>query len=194
MQIRSNKTEWGVVAKFLHWSMALGVLVLLALGLAMTRLLEHDLALRFDAYQLHKSIGFVFLCFAIVRVGWRGSSRQRPGSSTASPFERRLAAGVHLALYAAMVVMPVTGLLAASASPLAIPTVVFGVLALPELVGPDRRLAELFGTAHAWTALLLTAALTLHLAGALWHRLALRDDVLRRMLPGRAAATSSDPT
>lgn len=192
MLIHSIETDWGAVAKSLHWSMAIGILVMLALGVAMTRMFEHDLALKFTAFQLHKSIGFVLLCLAVVRVGWRGSSRRRPRLSMATRRpERWLAEGVHIAFYLAMIAMPVTGLLTASASPLAIPTVVFGVLTLPRLIEPDARLAELFGTAHAWTALLLATALVLHVAGAIWHRLVLRDDVLRRMLPCRASPIPS---
>ncbi|MFC6671143.1 cytochrome b [Marinobacterium aestuariivivens] len=62
----------------------------------------------------------------------------------------------------------------------------FGLFTWPDLVEPDKALAGMTKTIHASLAGLLLLTLLLHVAGALRHHFWLRDDVLRRMLPGQA--------
>lgn len=110
----------------------------------------------------------------VARIGYRPPTEPQSWSE-------RLAALVHLALYAIMIAMPILGWVALSADGKPIP---FFGLELPPLVGPDKALAEqveeiheLVGTAGYWLA-------GLHAAAALFHHYVLRDGVLRRMLPG----------
>ena len=80
--------------------------------------------------------------------------------------------------------MPITGWLTASASPLGIPTIVFGLFQLPNPVGPNATLEGVMSFVHGTLALLLVLLLALHVGAALKHHFVLRDDVLARMLPG----------
>lgn len=196
MQWRSTTEDWGAVAKLLHWAMAVCIMLMIVMGVAMRWFLGGDLALQFTAYQLHKSFGFLLLLFALARLLWRLSAKAVPAASlTAKAYERWLANAVHVALYAAMFGMPISGLLATSASPLNIPTVIFGLFTLPRPIGPNAALATRFSGIHLGLACLLVAALSLHVAAALWHLVVLRDDVLQRMAPGgrRSLAAASLP-
>jgi cytochrome b561 len=65
------------------------------------------------------------------------------------------------------------------------PVVLFGVLPLPDLVGPDKALAELIKPWHEIAAWALAALAALHVAAALKHQLIDRDGLINRMLPGR---------
>jgi hypothetical protein len=60
MMLRNPRESWGGVAKTLHWSAAALVLAMLGLGLTMV---HGDLGAgaKFEAYQLHKSTGFLVL-------------------------------------------------------------------------------------------------------------------------------------
>ena len=66
--------------------------------------------------------------------------------------------------------------------------VLFGHGALPAdfWVFPIRTVHYLFSR-------LLVALIALHVAGALYHTLILKDGLLRRMVFGRRAATETDP-
>jgi cytochrome b561 len=98
----------------------------------------------------------------------------------------RLAAKLsHLALYLLLFAQPVIGLLHSGAANF--PVVVFDLVTLPALVGPDEDLKRLAGRLHWLTAWAILALIALHVAAALRHHLLLKDGVLRRMLPGRAA-------
>lgn len=85
-----------------------------------------------------------------------------------------------------------------SLSPFNIPSVLYGFAPWPHLplapLLPDAAAAEgVLKLVHACGAWLMTALLGLHVAAALRHHLILRDDVLRRMLPGRGASTPPEP-
>lgn len=185
MQWRSTKKDWGAVAKLLHWAMAACILIMIVMGIMMKWYLAGDQVRQFQAYQLHKSFGFVLLLFAVARLLWRLSAKAIPAAPPAAkPHERWLANAVHAALYVAMIGMPISGLLATSAAPRNVPTVIFGVLTLPRLIGPDEGLATLFFTMHFLLACLLVISVLLHVAGAIRHAVVLRDGVVQRMAPG----------
>jgi cytochrome b561 len=86
--------------------------------------------------------------------------------------------------------MPLTGWVIVSASPLGIPTVLYGIVPLPHIgfvAGHPQKAA--IETAASWAhwglAIFAATLIVLHMAAALWHHFAKRDDVLTRMLPSR---------
>jgi cytochrome b561 len=192
---RSGGRTWGAIAKLLHWAIAVCIMIMIVMGIMMKWFLAGDQASQFQAYQLQKSFGFLLLLFALARLLWRLSAKAVPAASVAAKrHEHWLAKGVHAALYVAMIGMPISGLLATSASPMNVPTVIFGVLTLPRPIGPDAALATLSSGIHFWLACLLVVSVSLHVAGAIRHAVVLRDGVLQRMAPGgRSLGAASNP-
>ena len=97
--------------------------------------------------------------------------------------------GTHVLLYVLMIGMPLVGWALVSASPLNIPTVLFGVIPWPHLpifsdLHDKAHVAPVLGMIHAYGAYVLIALLLLHAGAALRHHLVMRDEVLRRMIPG----------
>ena len=157
------------------------------MGLAMTHL-NIPILLKFQLYQLHKSVGITVLLAVPLRIIWRLMHRP-PALPTEMPLvERRAAEGTHIALYAIMLALPLTGWALVSVSPYNIPTVLFGLIPWPDLpvfTGlTDKQTADRIMTSiHSRLAYVLIAALVLHIGAALRHHFLLRDGVLRRMLP-----------
>jgi cytochrome b561 len=188
--------RYSAVAILLHWVSALGVLVLIGLGLTMT---HADLAplRQFQLYQWHKSVGITVLALTALRVLWRLTHRPPTHPAGMPARERRAAGAAHALLYLLLIGLPLTGWAVVSLSPFNIPTVLYGLVPWPHLpladLVPDPDAAEgLLKRVHALGAWFLAALLAVHVAAALRHHLLLRDDVLRRMLPGRN--TSITPT
>jgi cytochrome b561 len=185
--VRNTPDAWGWPARALHWAMAALILFLLGLGFVMANLVD-DLMQRFAMTQLHKSFGFVAFVLALARIGWRAANptpREAPGSALAA----RAARAAHLALYALMLWMPLTGWLMASASTLqdmyGIQNMVFGLFTLPDPFVPgDKALEEALAAAHLAGGLALSALVAVHAAAALAHHFVFRDDTLRRMVRG----------
>jgi len=177
------------VAILLHWASALCVLVLIGLGLTMTHAALAPLR-QFQLYQWHKSVGITVLVLTVLRVLWRLTHRPPPLPAGMPARERRAAAAAHHLLYLLLVGLPLTGWAVVSLSPFNIPTVLYGLVPWPHLplagFVPDPAAAEgILKRIHALGAWSLAALLAVHVAAALRHHLRLRDDVLRRMLPGR---------
>jgi cytochrome b561 len=97
-------------------------------------------------------------------------------------WQARLGGLVHVLLYALMIGMPLGGWLILSAEGDPIP---FFGLTLPPLTGPNEQLAELIEEIHETGAEAGYALIALHAAASLVHHYLMRDDTLRRMLPGR---------
>ncbi|AWV15690.1 MULTISPECIES: cytochrome b [Methylobacterium] len=186
--------RYSAVAILLHWASALAVLVLIGLGLTMTHAALAPLR-QFQLYQWHKSVGVTVLALTVLRLLWRLTHRPPPHPVGMPARERRAAAAAHHLLYLLLVGLPLTGWAVVSLSPFNIPTVLYGLVPWPHLPlaahVPDPAAAEgLLKQVHALGAWFLAALLAVHVAAALRHHFLLRDDVLRRMLPGRRPSTA----
>jgi cytochrome b561 len=186
--------RYSAVAILLHWASALAALVLIGLGLTMTHAALAPLR-QFQLYQWHKSVGVTVLALTVLRLLWRLTHRPPPHPVGMPARERRAAAVAHHLLYLLLVGLPLTGWAVVSLSPFNIPTVLYGLVPWPHLPlaahVPDPAAAEgLLKQVHALGAWFLAALLAVHVAAALRHHFLLRDDVLRRMLPGRRPSTA----
>ena len=76
---------------------------------------------------------------------------------------------------------PITGWMMSSASNF--PVSYFGWFTLPNLVAPDKEIAEVMHEVHETLFQMHRGVAVLHIAAALKHHFVLKDDVLRRMLP-----------
>lgn len=185
MALRNDAEQWGTVAKALHWLLALLLVLQWGLGLWMSRLPESALILRYELFQLHKSAGLTILLLVLLRLAWRLAG-PAPAWPEAMPRWERVAAGAsHALLYGLMLVLPATGFLVASTSPLGLPTRFWGLFGVPHPLGPDAALEALFSDIHGALAFALALVVALHVAAALKHHFHDRDRVLARMLPVR---------
>jgi cytochrome b561 len=104
------------VAIVLHWAIAAFIVFNLAIGFVMEDL---PLPLRGLVLMLHVSSGLTVLALTVVRVAWRLFNTPPPYPAAMKPWERHAAHVAHFLLYAAMVLMPLSGwaILSAHAPP-----------------------------------------------------------------------------
>ena len=69
--------------------------------------------------------------------------------------------------------------------------VYLGKLPLPNLVGRDKALADVWHQAHEVLATVLVVVIVLHVLAALQHHFIHKDNTLRRMLSWRRQGTST---
>lgn len=163
----------------LHWLVALGIIGTFALGFYMA-----DLPLspqKLKLYSWHKWAGVTLFMLAVLRLGWRITHPAPPLPGGTPAWQVLVAHVTHWALYFLMLAIPVSGWLMSSAQ--GFPVVWFGIVPLPDLVGRDKALGELFLQMHVIMNYTLLALVVLHAAAALKHHFIDRDDILRRMLP-----------
>ena len=191
--------RYGAVAVVLHWTIAAAILANLGLGWWMHHAIDvaATQARAVDAFQVHKSLGLTVLVLSVLRLAWRLTHRAPPLPVTMPGWQRASARLVQWALYALMVVVPLSGWTYVSAqwrdgAPLAVPTLWFGLFQVPHIfdaaaVALDERaaIAVRNHTAHFWLAWTMAGLFVVHAAAALRHHFAHRDTVMGGMLPRR---------
>ena len=189
MGLRNTSEGWGWLARLFHWGVAGIIIFLLGLGFYTANIVT-DVYEQFGLVQLHKSWGFTVFVLVLLRLIWRAANPTPALPADMPRWEKSVAHFGHLAIYALIIAMPLSGWLMASASELqelyGIKNKVFGLFEMPDPFVPGSgELEGLFATIHFYCALALTAILAGHIAAALKHHFVEKDNILRRMITGR---------
>lgn len=184
MALRNTPDTWGLPSKLFHWVLALLFAGMIGFGIYISRL--QDVYEAFGLIQWHKSVGTLVFFLVLARILWRLRAGAPALPDTMPPWQVRASHASHLLLYLLMLVIPLTGWLYASASPVqelyGIRNMFFGLFELPDPFRPgSQELADRFHFVHATAGKVLGAVVALHVAAALKHHFVDRDAVLRRM-------------
>jgi cytochrome b561 len=165
------------VAKFLHWLVVVLITAQFVIGWTMPDI--HKGTLPEGLIAWHLGVGATLIAAVASRIVWRLT--HRPAPAPVSPLLRRVSHITHGLLYLALIVVPMLGW--ANASSRGWSVKLFGVLPYPSISPAGSRVGHEMGDIHGWLAWVLLALIALHVAGALYHRFVLKDEVLQRMLP-----------
>ena len=170
-------------AILLHWTTAALILSTIPLGWYGA---SFESAAAQSATNFHKLIGILILALTLARIAWRLAHRPPPYPEDITPRIRLAAKLVHGAIYALLLILPLTGWWMSSAVPKRHPIGWEGVFEIPFL--PIAQSMASAGPAHALhvnLAWVMAALAALHIAAALKHHLVDRDTVLLRMMGAR---------
>jgi cytochrome b561 len=177
--MNESATAWPLSLRLAHWLSAILVLAALGLGAYMVLLVANP-AQRFDLTQTHKALGITILALTVVRLACRAFMRA-PKPEQAAPSIGWAAKASHIALYGLLLLMPLSGWLMASSTPIRVPTSLFGLLELPYPLTPNLATYRLAHTAHLCLAILLALLIALHLGATMVHAIVWRDRTFARM-------------
>jgi cytochrome b561 len=156
MQLLNTHRNYGLVSLALHWTIVVGLV-------AQWVLAEND------NIPLHQSIGLAILALAVFRLVWRLANPKPAWPSDMKPYEVTMASIAHVALYALLFALPMSGWALASTEDE--PLRFFGWFDLPRfVVGSEDTLEEV----HETLFNVLMGLTALHLLGAIKHWLAAR--------------------
>jgi cytochrome b561 len=179
-----NDTEgYGSVAKLLHWAAAASVLAACLIGVVGDDPFPETWkgAILFT----HVSFGLVVLALLLGRLGWRLAGPAPPAIATPfEPWTGRAALATHILLYALLLMVPISGIVLQFARGQALP--LFGLYEIASPWVRDRAFSRSVKEVHELLAHLLVFLAVLHAGAALVHHHLLKDDTLRRMLPGNS--------
>lgn len=180
MAIRNTFNEFGSVAKFFHWIIALFVLLLIPLGFCMDDVTHSSL--RELLYGLHKSSGLTVLFLLILRYLWRLLNPRPKFPATIPIWQAKLANWTHASLYILLLLQTLTGWIMSTAAN-HIPNF-WGLAQIPApWVLPNKTLAEICSYIHTYCAWVLVGIICTHIVGALDHWWIRRDGIFQRMQP-----------
>lgn len=196
---------YSAVAIALHWLTAGLILLMLPMGWWMARAIADPGSQQaaYQAFQLHKAMGFTILALTLIRLAWRVMNPPPPMPPGMTAWERFMAFAAQGAFYGLLVALPLSGWAYVSTGwsagldrPLAVATSWFGLFPIPNLPGLDGARQAAFGAmgAHglmAWGAVILIG---LHAGAALKHHFINRDAVLSHMLPVVGRGNTAEET
>jgi len=171
--------RYGPWARTFHWTIAILVFFMLALGAYMTKAIAPDDPIRGQLYSLHKATGALILVLVLIRLLVRFNNA--PPQLDDQPALIRVGSRLnHYALYAILVFQPLVGILLSQAANR--PVSFYGLFNVPTLIGPQAKpVVENLAAAHQIGAGIIVLLIALHIAGALYHWVIKRDYVMGRM-------------
>lgn len=182
MAFKNSAFQYGAIAKFLHWALAL--LILLQYYLVYWKrwvLPEKSAMANFYIGGLHKPIGVVFLLLALFAVIWHVNNPKPAYPPQMHNWEKQSALLVQGVLYLTLFAMPLSGFMMSTAA--GYPPSFFGLFQFPQWIPQNPAVAHFFFDVHQITGYVIIALVTIHIAAALKHHFIDHDDILKRMLP-----------
>jgi cytochrome b561 len=163
----------------LHWLLAVLIITALALGALVMAKIPNSDPMKVEALRGHMAGGALILVLMLVRLLLRARTAHPTAASTGYPLLDKIAWASHRLFYLLVIAMAASGLTMALQANL--PAIVFsghGELPPAFWIYNARYL-------HYGFSRLLMALIGIHVVGALYHTLILKDGLLRRMFFGQ---------
>ncbi|MFO8045063.1 MAG: cytochrome b/b6 domain-containing protein [Halomonas sp.] len=180
----SETDRYAFPHRVLHWLVAAVLLFSLASGLVLGFLGFEGATARFGQggtdllYSAHKSLGVAMLALMTLRLITRLLFVVPDHEPPLPAFQRVLSTTVHHLLYLALLAQPLLGWAATASGDF---PVQFLHWHLPGIIGVNEALSERLFQWHGWLGWAILGLVALHIAGALFHWLIRRDNVMTRM-------------
>lgn len=182
MQLTNSPGKYGTISISLHWLMFL-LLVAVYACIELRELYPKGSEPREALKTWHFMLGLTVFLLVWFRVITR-LVQQTPIIKPLPNLWLRLGAKItHLALYLLMIGMPIGGWLILSGEGKAIP---FYGLSLPALIAENKHTAEFIENIHKTVGTVGYYLIGLHALAAIFHHYLIKDNTLRRMLPGKS--------
>ena len=186
----NQAARYGRVAIALHWLIGAALLAQIVFGFLLDDLAPRGTPARAGVINLHKSFGIVLALLIAARLAWRLTHKPPAWPASMPGCQQRAARLGHHALYACMVVVPLSGYVASNFSKFGVK--LFGIAL--RAWGPDLpAVYGFFNGLHVATSWLFCALIAGHVVVALKHALVDRDGVFSSIWPGASAEPPGSP-
>ncbi|OCQ21873.1 cytochrome B [Pseudoalteromonas luteoviolacea] len=174
-----TNTSFSLATRSLHWLVGITMLSLIIVGIYMANFEVWAL------YDIHKSMGVLALLLILPRVIYRLIQGFPEANSAHSQWEQKVSHLVHWVLLIGTLMMPVSGMLYSGFGGYGVD--IFGLSLVSENVVDDsivpynESIFVISKASHWVIGYCLSAAILLHVAGAIKHHVIDKDDTLKRM-------------
>ncbi len=175
--------RYSALAAFYHWLSAILITAQLWTGYMFHKVLERGSEARGEMMAWHKTLGVLILLVVLLRLGQRLMKPAPEFPSDHPAWEQSLAKWGHRALYAFMLIVPLTGYIGVSGRG---PEVeLLGGITIPAIPGFDKDSAHEIGEFHVILVYAFVALLIVHVFAALRHHGDRPSSARGRMWPSR---------
>ena len=180
MSLTNTRDRYGALSITMHWLMFL-LLVAVYACMELHEAYPKGSDMRIALKNWHFTLGITVFALVWLRLALRLSQVVPAIAPQPARWQDILGKLVHLALYAFMIGMPLLGWLILSGEGKPVP---FYGLELPGLIAENEALAEDIEDIHKTIGEIGYYLIGLHTLAALFHHYFLKDNTLRRILPG----------
>lgn len=180
MAHRNSAIEFGTIAKALHWMVAIGIFVLLYLGIQQSGMERGPEKTEIRA--IHGSVALLVFFLMTIRIIWRWMNEVPAHPNSAATWQKLGANIVHWGLYIAVFVQLSAGAMVVATGGKGLPF--FGLFSVPLPVAENHDNHEWWEGIHEFNWKPLAALLIVHVLGALYNHFIAKNDVVRRMTVG----------
>ena len=179
VEFKGTKSSWGLVAKLFHWSLALLLFWQVATGISLHNMEFSPLKMGFII--THKFFGTLVFSLVVLRLMWKYIFNTHPKYENIPLFHKLVSNLVHFVLYGLIILIPIQGTFMTWLGGEDVH--LLGLIKIPPLIEENFFLYPQALAIHYYSALILTALFSLHIAAALYHRFIIKDKygVWRRM-------------
>lgn len=180
--MKQNHAHYDTLTRFLHWGMA-GMIVMIVAAVELHELFPKgsDERALFMKIHIQGGLGILFLVWLRIL---NSLTHSMPSiHPTPAVWQIALAKAMHIALYLAMIALPVLGVLMTHAGDRAVDF--FGI-GIPPIISADKALAKDLKEAHEVIGNTLVGLIVFHALAAIWHHVVVKDNTLTRMLGKKA--------
>lgn len=175
--LKNTTGHYGLITKLFHSGIGATIIYLLYLGYTMTGMEKG--ADKWEAYGNHKALGILVLISALSFYLWRVFNTKPDDAETQFRGQNFLSKIVKYSLLLIMAIYPISGYVMSSAGGHAIK--VFDWFTVPLLIEKNEQIAGIAHTVHGYLLYITLGLLALHVLGALYHAIFMKDDLLSRM-------------
>ncbi len=175
--------KYSLALRVLHWSTALIIITLLAVGFYMADI-DPKAPDKYDLYPLHKAFGMIALFLVVLRLPARAKGPVPAPAPGLQKWEHHLSQLVHILLYVAMIGMTFSGYFMNSTYAYVEGVDMFGLFSIPDITPKSEYWNGIAHNVHSFFAWSFIVLLVSHLAGVFKHRVldGKEHDVLKRMV------------
>ena len=170
IHLKGSQNSWGLVAKILHWVMAVFILLQIFFGINLHFM--NASSEKGELIHFHKIFGTIILFLIFFRLAWKFYN-PRPSRNDLNTIHRISSNFVHIILYLLIIIIPIQGMMITWTG--GSDVIFLGLFTLPRLVEEDLIMYDNFVNAHFFMTMILCSVFSIHLLGSLVHVIIYKD-------------------
>jgi cytochrome b561 len=173
MNIKNTKTQYGLIARVLHWSSVILLLTLIVVASQFEEMLASPEKLKLTT--LHSSIGLIFFLVILVRLTWRNINHNPIKSYSIKNWQKLAAISLHRCIYIILITQCVTGIVMLIT--IGKPIQLFNLFELVPFIEKNTLLNNYALNIHHLISIMIYPLLAIHIGAAIYHQVfGLTDD------------------
>jgi len=172
MNIKNTHTQYGLIARILHWLSVALLLSLVAIASQFQEMLSPE---KLKLTTLHSSVGLVFFLVILARLTWRNINHNPIRSYSIKDWQKIAAISLHRSIYIVLIAQCIAGILILIT--MGKPLYIFNLFELAPLIERHTSLNNFALNIHHLISIMIYPLLAIHISAAIYHQIfGLTDD------------------